>query len=189
MKNSDYDLEQLKIVNDLKMHEDLLLWTILSIFFGANALLIGAYYQIDQKDSLYHWIVPAFGIFLSLIWSFIQFRIIQYYQFYEKLIQKMEEEIPYIRFRTVYPESGKINQENYSIIKYETRESETSYNVKEYNNTEKWISKTGKLFEEYGLNECYKGNLHILPWIMLCIWFVIPSAPIIIKLTRYAICV
>ncbi|MGA7628203.1 MAG: hypothetical protein WCA60_06915, partial [Methanoregula sp.] len=37
--------QQLRSANDLKMHQDNLTWVFFSIFIGASALLLGAYFQ------------------------------------------------------------------------------------------------------------------------------------------------
>ncbi|MGB8892385.1 MAG: hypothetical protein WCC86_09985 [Methanoregula sp.] len=88
--------QQLRSANDLKMHQDNLTWVFFSIFIGASALLLGAYFQstdcsLIQEKLL---IVPLFGISISIGWLFGQNTIIKHYCRYEKVVFLLEKQIP-----------------------------------------------------------------------------------------------
>ena len=93
------NLEQLKIANDLKMHEDLLIWTIFSIFFAVNALLMGGYFQSKRVSNVI--LIPLFGIVTCGVWWIVQYRLLTYYELYDRLVKRLEELIPNIRFRAI----------------------------------------------------------------------------------------
>ena len=89
------DFEQLKIANDLKTHEDQLYWSVFSMFWAANALLLVAIFQNTNPPftSIKWLVIPFFGISISIIWYRISFRIMGYQEFYENLVARLEEEI------------------------------------------------------------------------------------------------
>jgi phosphate/sulfate permease len=96
------NLEQLKIVNNLRIHEDQLCWTVFSIFWAATALLLVALFQSSDLPFIFiKWIlIPVFGLFLSIIWFIILFRALDYLQFYEKIVRDLEEHLIDIKFQT-----------------------------------------------------------------------------------------
>ncbi len=103
-KNNDgMLLEQWKIANNLKMHEDHLLWFISSIFWAANALLLVALFQTSsQFFTLMKWIIiPLFGLGLSIFWYLVGAHVLGYTFFYENLVGRIEEIlISDLEFRT-----------------------------------------------------------------------------------------
>lgn len=93
MNDNESISKQLQYFHDLKNHEDTLTWTIFSIFFAANALLFGAYYQTTDSCMILNkmLLLPLFGIFLSFIWLVVQLRVVKYYLFYEEKVEEIEQ--------------------------------------------------------------------------------------------------
>lgn len=85
-------LKQLTLVHESNRDKGNTNWTVFSIFFAANAILLGAI--TNPKISLINWlIIPAFGIFLSFVWILLQVRITNFEKFYEKLQIDLEKKI------------------------------------------------------------------------------------------------
>lgn len=91
-KESRYNL--LTNANNLKMHQDLLVYTIFGIFWAANAILVVGFFQSNYESKAFCLIIISiFGLCLSIIWSFIEYSIIKYHEFYEDLVDQIEKDL------------------------------------------------------------------------------------------------
>jgi hypothetical protein len=85
---------QLDNVVKLASKEDRIIWTIFSIFWAAEALLIVAIFNDHGiSNELVFLTVSFVGLLISLVWFLVQRRSIKWLEYYEELIRLIEIEI------------------------------------------------------------------------------------------------
>jgi len=88
-------IDSYKIAADASMKKINESWLIFSIFWAATALLLVALFQsTDSHFVAIKWIViPMAGLILSITWSLIQYRVLGWVEFYEKIVNYSEDEL------------------------------------------------------------------------------------------------
>ena len=93
-KSNDTFWNQLGNVVTMAAKEDQIIWAIFGVFWAANAVLLVALFTTGAipEDNVVM-IISFVGLVLSLIWSFIQRRAIKWLIYYEKIINRIEDEL------------------------------------------------------------------------------------------------
>lgn len=88
----DFLCNQLKNAINLYTSQNLVLWTIFSIFWAANAILLGALFTTGKfpRNPMVGVIISSVGVVMSLVWKIMQGRALKHINFYEHIIHNIE---------------------------------------------------------------------------------------------------
>ena len=110
ISSNDYQAssEQLANLVALLAKQDQISWTIYGLFWPANALLLVALFTTgDLPTQVVGIVVSVVGVVLSMVWTVIQFRAIAHLDYYEAIIDRIEEQ--YVHVPTDIAISGRLN--------------------------------------------------------------------------------
>ncbi len=105
--------KMLGLVVELRSSEDQTTWTVASIFWAANALLLLALFQEWKDGSLNNLriILSVVGLAFSAVWFFVQGRGLAHIRRYEDLIKTYEQKLGYVGDFAHLAQSPEINVE------------------------------------------------------------------------------
>ena len=88
-------IEQLKNAVTLSANEDRISWTIFSVFFGSQGILINGYFRNGGfiESAISGFLLALFGLTVSWVWWNIQMRALGHLNRFDELVTKLENKL------------------------------------------------------------------------------------------------
>jgi hypothetical protein len=88
-------IEQLKNAVTLSANEDRISWTIFSVFFGSQGVLIGGFFRNGGfiESAIAGFLLAFFGLIVSWVWWNIQMRALGHLNRFDELVTKLENKL------------------------------------------------------------------------------------------------